>query len=497
MKTSKFILFLLFILILSISGCLGEVGIYASDASDDTIEPDTGNDAGNDSQPDTPDAEDDADGQIEQTICGNGIIEDGELCDDGNILSGDGCNSSCSLIDSLDFVGNTRTFGDQDTPVLITSPTTDSTVLLIYTDWSNDDGDGSGIKAHYFQHDGKQENEFNVNSGASGNQHSPAAAIDSDGNIFIIWVNDGEGPSYKKGIRGIILDLNGNILIPEFQIDEMEDGEDIHPSIAVSDNGFFFIVWADTSAADGADLKGRFFNNQGVPQENGISTSSGEFLIPIALVGFQIRPVVNYFDADKWTITYEDYDPTGDTTPPGISTVILGINGVFDSSFSMNSIKTEFQAEPHGLFLQSQFVSCWIDNSHQFDPWVWGVHCRIFGLDFTPVSEEFQVSENTIASQLAPFIVATDSGFMVIWEDWGALDGNGAAIRGRRFDLSGTPLTGEFSLNSTTYGHQTAPISIQKGDFHWIAWEDGSQSLPDESGKAIRIRIIKSSFLTE
>lgn len=32
-----------------------------------------------------------------QVVCGNGIIEDGETCDDGNTVDGDGCSSSCQI----------------------------------------------------------------------------------------------------------------------------------------------------------------------------------------------------------------------------------------------------------------------------------------------------------------------------------------------------------------------------------------------------------------
>ena len=34
---------------------------------------------------------------VSQTICGNGIVEQGEQCDDGNRVSGDGCSSNCQL----------------------------------------------------------------------------------------------------------------------------------------------------------------------------------------------------------------------------------------------------------------------------------------------------------------------------------------------------------------------------------------------------------------
>ena len=33
--------------------------------------------------------------------CGNGVVDDGELCDDGNVVGGDGCNAWCNAFDRL------------------------------------------------------------------------------------------------------------------------------------------------------------------------------------------------------------------------------------------------------------------------------------------------------------------------------------------------------------------------------------------------------------
>ena len=33
------------------------------------------------------------------SICGNGVVEDGEACDDGNSVSGDGCSTDCKAIE--------------------------------------------------------------------------------------------------------------------------------------------------------------------------------------------------------------------------------------------------------------------------------------------------------------------------------------------------------------------------------------------------------------
>jgi cysteine-rich repeat protein len=37
----------------------------------------------------------------ELTLCGNGVLDEGELCDDGNQVDGDGCNAFCSAFDAL------------------------------------------------------------------------------------------------------------------------------------------------------------------------------------------------------------------------------------------------------------------------------------------------------------------------------------------------------------------------------------------------------------
>lgn len=33
--------------------------------------------------------------------CGDGVLDSGEVCDDGNNIDGDGCSADCSYIDPL------------------------------------------------------------------------------------------------------------------------------------------------------------------------------------------------------------------------------------------------------------------------------------------------------------------------------------------------------------------------------------------------------------
>jgi cysteine-rich repeat protein len=40
--------------------------------------------------------------------CGNGVVGAGEVCDDGNLVNGDGCSSTCQLDDNLSTPGDDR-----------------------------------------------------------------------------------------------------------------------------------------------------------------------------------------------------------------------------------------------------------------------------------------------------------------------------------------------------------------------------------------------------
>jgi cysteine-rich repeat protein len=47
--------------------------------------------------------------QFTVTQCGNGVLESGEACDDGNVTSGDGCSSTCTIDGATDLVVSAMT----------------------------------------------------------------------------------------------------------------------------------------------------------------------------------------------------------------------------------------------------------------------------------------------------------------------------------------------------------------------------------------------------
>jgi hypothetical protein len=97
-------------------------------------------------------------------------------------------------------------------------------------------------------------------------------------------------------------------------------------------------------------------------------------------------------------------------------------------------------------------------------------------------------------AQERPSIAVSPAGdFLIVWVSAGA-DGSGLGIRARRYDSSGTPLTGEFTVNSYTTGDQ--------GPFVHVAREGGSGNYivswtalqpSDGSFQGIRARLLDSN----
>lgn len=66
------------------------------DDDDEMVNPDATEIKGND-------VDENCDGNAEAALCGDGVTDVGEICDDGNTVAGDGCNSTC---DSDETCGN-------------------------------------------------------------------------------------------------------------------------------------------------------------------------------------------------------------------------------------------------------------------------------------------------------------------------------------------------------------------------------------------------------
>jgi hypothetical protein len=90
-------------------------------------------------------------------------------------------------------------------------------------------------------------------------------------------------------------------------------------------------------------------------------------------------------------------------------------------------------------------------------PTPWAVH-----------GPEILVPVTTAGDQRGPSVaLGADAGLVVVWKSDGG-DGDAGAVLGRRFDASGSPLGGEFLVNTTTTGDQSLPAVASDRDGNFV-----------------------------
>ena len=178
---------------------------------------------------------------------------------------------------------NTVTAGCQRAPDLAVAP--DGTTLVTWTDFSENDGSGTGIFAQLLDPNGTRIGaSFIVNSNTVGDQTNfeEADPIGVGANGFIIvWTDhtglDGDG----RGVFGKRYDKTGTEL-GRFQVNSSTTGDQESAHVAVAPNGRFVVVWSDRASND---AHGQRYDRDG-------NRLGGEFTVNVHLPGLQVRPVV-------------------------------------------------------------------------------------------------------------------------------------------------------------------------------------------------------------
>ena len=303
--------------------------------------------------------------------------------------------------------------------------------------------------------------EFQANSYTTGYQFYPAAAVDASGNFVVVWQGTGIGGDAE--IRGQRYDLGGVPLGGEIAVNFNTTGEQRAPVVAMDGSGNFAVAWASDSGggSDPGDVilaqrfDFAFATPYGFPefQVNTYTTSTQS--LP-ALVG---RPAGGFFVV--WTSNGSAGDDSSDTSVQG---------RLYDGSFSPGG---EFQVNTYTTGLQvypavaanaaGDFVVVWESGgSAGTDTDQTGIQGRRFSSTGAPQGSQFQVNTYTTGFQVNPAVAFdTNGNFVVVWTNGNAggvgSDTSVSSISARRYDATGTPLGGEFQVNSFTTNYQGYP----------------------------------------
>ncbi|MFG6439490.1 PKD domain-containing protein, partial [Roseateles sp. LKC17W] len=145
----------------------------------------------------------------------------------------------------------------------------------------------------------------------------------------------------------------------------------------------------------------------------------------------------------------------------------------------VNSYEPGTQTSPATARLSDgSYVTIWESQTTQ-DGWEYGVYGQRFDANGVPIGTEFQVNSYTPYSQTEPAVAAlSGGGYVVVWRSANQ-DGSGAGVYAQRFSNSGTPLGGEFRVNTSVDSSQYQPTvtGLSNGGFV-VGWYDDSYTNP-------------------
>ncbi len=153
----------------------------------------------------------------------------------------------------------------------------------------------------------------------------------------------------------------------------------------------------------------------------------------------------------------------------------------------VNSYTTSSQGSPAAAFDPSgAFVVTWTSNgSPGNDTSGQGLIARRFASDGSPVGGDFQVNSSTLGTQYRPAVARdSDGDFIVVWTSDSSTgdDNSGGSVQGQRFDSSGAAAGAEFQVNTFTTDRQSfSSVSAAPGGGFVVAWASDGGSSGDDS----------------
>jgi hypothetical protein len=262
---------------------------------------------------------------------------------------------------------------------------------------------------------------------------------------------------------------------PASLVNSYTTDDQVLPSVAVDATGAFVVVW-QSSGQDGAGW-GIF----GQRHDAAGDATGAEFRVNTATASHQAYPRVASSPAGEFLVVWDSFGQDGSSF------------GVFGQRYDAagEASGAEFQVNTHTLQSQSNPAAAWsaggssvaVWHSENQDGHVFGVFGQRYDAGGAPAGDEFQVNEYTPNDQSYPAVAAgRDGAFAVVWED-SARDGSGRGVFGRVFNATGTPVGGDFRVNTFTAGNQGAPAVAWTGPSGFVVvWHGGGQ---DGSGLGV------------
>ena len=237
--------------------------------------------------------------------------------------------------------------------------------------------------------------------------------------------------------------------------------------------GNFVVVWSGAGQGDAYGIFAQRFDSTGARQ-------GSEFKVNSYTRGYQDNPRVAKAAGGDFLVVW-DGEGSGDDA--GIfGQRYAGTGTLLGGAFLVNAYTTGAQGYPavavDGL---GNFVAVWEGAGPGDDAGIFGQRYDSTG---TPLGGEFRVNTYTTGTQGHAAVAADGVGkFVVVWD--GAGPGDDSGVFGQRYASTGTPLGGEFLVNTTTLlAQQTPAVAADAAGNVVVVWA-GAVSGPGGCGSSV------------
>ena len=362
---------------------------------------------------------------------------------------------------------NTTTANAQGNPSVAMD--TAGNIVVVWESYGQD-ADDYGVYGQLFNPDGTPNgSEIDLNSAANDQhwgQRRPDVAMAHDGSFVVTWESwgiDGD----QMGVYRRLFDSSGSSLGSDSRVNSSSSNNSKDPSIACDAAGNFTVVWMDENAdGDEFGIYRRRIDNSG-------SNLESSTLVNATATGFQGMPDIAMDSSGNHVIVWQSADQDGDGM--GIYAQIYDNTGsVTVSEFQVNTTTSGNQQEPAvGMDDNGNFVVAWASYNQDGDEY--GIYARVYNSSGTAQTSEFLVNSTTSNSQNFPSVAVNREGnFVIAWTSYGT-DGNRDGVYLQAYRADGSTWGGQTRVNIRTTDFQQFPSVAwdQDSTSIAIAWQDG------------------------
>lgn len=208
-----------------------------------------------------------------------------------------------------------------------------------------------------------------------------------------------------------------------------------------------------------------------------VTPQGNEFLVNANTAGFQVSPDVSADALGNFVVVWGSNTPSGlgtDTDGSSIAGQLFRFDGFPTGAggFQANTFTTGSQFSASVAMDEvGGFVVVWASGGYGVngpDGDASGIQGRRYTFDGTPLGGEFQVNTYTSGYQVSPSVGRNDDGdFVVVWESLLF----SVSVRARTFFSDGTPRSSEISLGMGFY----PGVAVTQGGFA-VVWSDHDAS---------------------